>query len=417
MEATVGIEPTIRVLQTRALPLGYVARKPFYPTVYPTAMISNVTKHASLRRTPGSGSLRQRPDGRWELRVFDGVRQRSFYGATKADALAGPQRIVNREHRKAATVTNASVETFFRQWLDATRQTVKPATWRKYDSAIRLHALPTLGRLRLTDVRPDHLTALYADLARHGLGGTSVHHVHVILGTGFEAAMTQGLLASNPSRRVKAPRVNEKSWTILSREDAARLLRAARGDRLEALYALALTTGMREGELLALRWRDIDIDRATLSVRGTVVKSLAGKYVIGSPKTGAARRTVSLGASAVSSLCAARAAAVVRAVATADDVRDAFIFPAERGGIMAGGNLVNRHFHPLLIRAGLPSMRFHDLRHTAITHMLEDGVNAVTVSRVVGHASVAVTLGQYGHVTTGMQAAAVAAMDLRYPAA
>jgi integrase len=348
--------------------------------------------------------------------MVDGQRQ-SYYGLTKADALAGPSRIDNRERRQAA-VTLAD---FLTDWLSASRQTVKPATWRKYDSVIRLHVLPTLGGCPLADVRASHLTALYAALAKKGLGATSIHHAHVVIGTGLQAAVDQGRLEQNPARTVKAPRVAEVEPTILSPQEAAQLLRAARGDRLEALYVLALTTGIRQGELLALHWSDIGPNNDRLTVSGTVARGLNGKHEIASPKTRAARRMIQLPRVAVDALARARIAAtpttrqLIRTERPVTVPREALVFPAERGGILTGTNLLHRHFHPLLTRAGLPQMKFHDLRHTAITHMLSRGTPHHVVAQIVGHASVAVTLGQYGHVTQGMQDAAVAAMDALYP--
>jgi integrase len=335
--------------------------------------------------------------------MVDGQRQ-SYYGPTRADALAGPERAANHDHRQAAARDRATVADFAAEWLAAARQTVKPGTHRKYASVIATHVLPTLGKLRLADVRPDHLTALYATLAKRGLGPTSVHHTHAVIGNMLGAAVDQSRITTNPARTVKAPRVAEATWTILSRGDAARLLRAAKGDRLEPLWLLALTTGMREGELLALQWSDVAAGLGRLTVNHSVARGQDGKSVLAAPKTRSARRTVELTPAAVAALT--RLSAVSKTE---------LVFPNGRGGILTGTNLLRQHFYPLLIRAGLPPMRFHDLRHTAATHLIEAGVPVLAVSQMLGHASPAITLNVYGHNTPRMTGQAVAAMAALYP--
>jgi integrase len=374
--------------------------------------------------TYGKGTVRYRggkngKPGRFEYRITVGGKRRSFYGLTRADALAGPDRAVN-----AATIARDGVQAargvtvaeYMADWLAAKRQTVKPATWVKYESVIRCAVVPEIGSIKLREVNAATLTGMYARLGTR-LSQQSVRHAHVVTGSAFEDAVMQGLLASNPSRTVKAPRVAAREREILDRSQSAALLRAARGDRLEALYLLALTTGMREGELLALRWRDVDFSRSTVSVNGTVTVSPRGGREIGPPKTKNARRTVRVIKPVLNAL-RARYDAVVEASPREGYVpRDTLVFPSVGGYLMGGTNLLNRSFRPLLERAGLPRIAFHDLRHTAITHMLEDGTPAHVVSRIAGHASVAVTLGLYGHVSASMDDAAVEAMERRYSAA
>jgi integrase len=276
--------------------------------------------------------------------------------------------------------------------------------------------VPEIGSVKLRDVTAATLTGMYARLGTR-LGQQSVRHAHVVTGSAFEDAVMQGLIPANPSRTVKAPRVAAREREILDRLQSAALLRAARGDRLEALYLLALTTGMREGELLALRWRDIYFSRSTVWVNGTVTVRPGGGFEIGPPKTRNARRTVRVIKPVLDAL-RTRYDAVVEASPREGYVpRDTLVFPSVGGYLMGGTNLLNRSFRPLLERAGLPRIAFHDLRHTAITHMLEDGTPAHVVSRIAGHASVAVTLGLYGHVSASMDDAAVEAMERRYSAA
>ena len=198
----------------------------------------------------------------------------------------------------------------------------------------------------------------------------------------------------------------------LSTEQARALLVAARGDRLEALYVLALTTGMRQGELLALRWRDVDLERGTLSVTGTLGWSKGAGLTISEPKTARSRRQLQLAAMAVTALRQHRAsqAAEILAAVTWDQAAD-LVFLNQAGRPMQASNLLRRSFFPLLASAGLPRIRFHDLRHTAATLLLARGVHPKIASEMLGHATVAFTLDVYSHVTETLQREAARTMD------
>jgi integrase len=342
---------------------------------------------------------------------MDGGKQRSHSGATLDDALAGPTLLANKAARAAAAPApvGATLGAFLTGWLTDSRHTRKPQTWRKYDSIIRTHVLPTLGDVPLSAVTAQHLLDLYDGVAAAGLGKTSVRHVHVILGTGLQAAVRRGLIPANPSRTIDAPKAADANRPTLSRGDVGRLLAAVRGDRLAPLYVLAVTTGARQGELLALRWSDVALDpgrdsTGRVTIAGSLARGLDGRHVRATPKTKAARRTIELPRIAVDAL---------RALGRAH-VESDWIFPSRNGGEPLSASELRRHFRAVLSAAGLPAVHFHDLRHTAITAMLEDGVQMHVVSRTVGHASVGVTLALYAHVTPGMTDAATAAMNRRY---
>lgn len=348
------------------------------------------------------GSLRQRPNGLWELSVRRDGARRSFYGRTRAEVIRKAERAAARvvhEAKQSETVTG-----WIERWLAGIRGSgLKPATVRKYESDARNNVVPHVGHLRLGQVTSQDVANLQSRLRAEGKGPLTITHARRALGTALEAAMEAGLIPSNPTRsrslRLRAP---DKVERVLNRDETRRLLRAARGSPYEALIVLAVTTGMREGELLALRWRDVDLDTGTLSVRGSVTTDHDGELRILPPKTSRSRRTLYLPQVAIEALR--------RAPRRGPDL----VFPAARGGLMRGTNLYSRHFLPLLAQAGLPRMKFHDLRDTAATHMLEDGTPINVVSEVLGHADEAITLRRYAHVTRGMQHAAVAAMNVRY---
>jgi integrase len=206
---------------------------------------------------------------------------------------------------------------------------------------------------------------------------------------------------------------------VLSIDQARALLATARTGRhaeLEALYVLALTTGMRRGELIALRWADVDVVKRTLTVTGTLqrVKHSDGTSTLerAQPKTKTSMRQIPLTAAAVNALKRhAQRQGQQRAVAGSEWTDTGLVFTNERGGAVEPRNLLSRSFAPLLSEAGIPHVRFHDLRHTAATLMAAQGVHTKVVSEMLGHASVGITLDLYSHVTPSMAQQAVTAME------
>jgi integrase len=198
---------------------------------------------------------------------------------------------------------------------------------------------------------------------------------------------------------------------VLSPDDVRELLQTATEDRYEALYVLAVSTGLRQGELLALRWQDIDLEARTLQVRQTLHRT-RGEYVFSQPKTAKSRRLVILATAAVSALRRRRVLQAEDRLQIGAIWQDYdLVFTNEIGGPIDAGNLRTRSFQHLLQRAGLPRVRFHDLRHTAATLMLGRGIHPKVVSEMLGHSQIAITLDLYSHVTPTMQREAAQAMD------
>jgi integrase len=238
-----------------------------------------------------------------------------------------------------------------------------------------------------------------------------VHKLHVVLHKALKAAVSDGLIPRNVTAGLKLPRITREEIDPLDPEQTRCLLEAAKGDRLEALYVLALNTGMRQGELLALKWDDVDLARGVLRVRRTLTHS--GKaFVLGEPKTKKSRRTIRLTAAAVEAL----RAHLSRQLEEMERVGSLYepgglIFATETGTIINPSNLRNRSFKRLLKRAGLRPIRFHDLRHTCATLLLSCNVNPKIVSEMLGHSSIAITLDTYSHVLPTMQENAIRALE------
>jgi integrase len=226
-----------------------------------------------------------------------------------------------------------------------------------------------------------------------------------------EGALRLGLAQRNVSELVDPPRMRHHEMTTLSEQQARALIDATRSMRHEALYVVALATGMRLGELLALKRRDIDLERATLNVRATLQRTSEG-LILAAPKTAHNRRTIALSRTAVAAFRQHRARQLEERLGKGEAWHDMdLVFANEIGRPLEAGNVLRRSFWPLLKRAELPHMRFHDLRHTAATLLLGRGINPKVVAEMLGHSHISITLGLYSHVTPHMQQQAAAAMD------
>jgi integrase len=298
-------------------------------------------------------------------------------------------------------------------WLDTVkRHAVDSSSYVRYEVNVRVHLSPDIGRLPLAKLSAQHVQAFYARKLSAGYAPATVHHMHATLQNALAHALQLGLVARNVATMVTPPRVKRTEMAILSEPQARQLLSTVRGHRLEALITLALATGMREGELVALRWSDVDLDQATLRVRQTLHRALIG-FVYDEAKTAHSRRMIALPTSVVSVLRHHYRLQVEERLALGPAWEDTeLVFCNEAGGRLSLTLFRSRGWFGRLTRkAGVPPIRFHDLRHTAATFLLARGVNPKVVSEMLGHANVGITLSLYGHVTPHMQHAAAQAME------
>jgi integrase len=217
--------------------------------------------------------------------------------------------------------------------------------------------------------------------------------VHSVLREALEQAVEWGMVTRNICDTATPPKLVQEEMKTLDAAQACIFLATAKADRLHAMYVLALTTGMRQGELFTLKWNDIDLASRKLSVRRTITLN----QQIKKPKTKKGLRTIDLPAMAIDALQEHRKQRLAAGLAGSE-----WVFSDSRGGLLRRQNLIRRSFTPILIKAQLPTIRFHDLRHTACVLMLGAGINPRVVSETLGHASVAFTLDVYGHVMPGM---------------
>jgi integrase len=356
-------------------------------------------------RANGEGAIYKRPDGRWTARLtLENGGRKDFYGRTRDEVNRKLTKALLDQQKGLPTVNERqTVSRFFTTWLESAKPSLRTRTYVTYEGLIRLHAEPSIGRLVLSRLTPQHLQSLYTACLSKGLSPQSVRHLHAVIHRGLEQAIRWNLVQRNVADLVTPPRVQRHEMRTLTPDQAKTFLQAVRGDRLEALYVLALTTGMRLGELLALRWQDVDIEGNSLSVRGTLLRT-QGSLTISEPKTAGSRRHVSIGSLAVDALNRHKVNQTAERLLKGSGWHEnGLVFANEVGRPLEDTNVRRRSFEPLLAKAELPRIRFHDLRHTAATLLLGEGIHPKIVSERLGHSRVGITLDLYSHVTPTMQ--------------
>jgi integrase len=300
---------------------------------------------------------------------------------------------------------------YLSSWIEKVRHEVEPSSFARYQSEVRLRLIPGLGNLSLARLTSQQVQAFYAQKLHEGVSASVVKYMHGVLRHALSDAQRLGLVYRNACDLVDVPRVRRREIMPLTAEQARGFLLSLRGHRSEALYVLALATGMRRGELLALRWQHVDLDNALIKVQASL-QLRQGRWVLAPPKTKYSRRQIALSRTTVDALRRHRAlmaAEKLRLGPAWED--DELVFPNTAGRMQDPTYLAHYQFKPLLRKAGMPNIRFHDLRHTAATLLLAQGVNAKVVSEMLGHSSIALTLGIYGHVLPHMQQQAAEIMD------
>jgi len=365
------------------------------------------------RRGKGEGSIyRRASDGRWiaALIMADG-RRVVRRASSRRDAAAKLEVLLKARAEGQALPADRSTAAFLNEWLAVVKHTVAAGTFERYEQYIRVHAIPALGRIRLGRLTPQHFQRLYQDKLAAGLSPTTVSHLHTVLHGAFAEAVRWGLLPRNVVSLVRPPRKAHVEVVALTVEQARALLAAAAGNRFEAMFVLAVKTGMRRGELLALRWEDVDLDKGMIQVRGTLRRTREG-LTFGVPKTAASRRQVVLSPSVVAVLRRHRACQEEERQGVGDLwLNLGLVFPNTLGRPMEPRDLLANVYRPLLDRAGLPPVTFHALRHTAATLLLSEGEHPKVVQELLGHAQVSITLDRYSHMTPRLMSNAAVVMD------
>ena len=370
------------------------------------------------RRVNGEGTVsrRARADGLWVARysyVDDaGVTRRPvLYAKTRAEVARKLREALAVRDRGERPPSRQTVADYLATWQEGRRSQVRRTSWARNGEHIRLHLVPLLGTIPLQKLTPADVQRAYSQLLSQGLSPWTVRGSHAVLRRALDQAVRWRLLPSNAAAMAEPPRIPHREMQTLSGEQARRLLEVARGDRLEALWVLAITTGLRQGELFALRWTEVDVDRGWLQVTGSLSRVAGEGLVIEEPKTTRSRRRVELSSAAVEALRRHRLAQLEERVAAANVWDDRGLVFAGPAGDYLRKRYVTTHFQRLLDAAELPRIRFHDLRHTAASLLLGRGIHPKIAADMLGHSTTAITMDLYSHVTATMQREAVAVFD------
>lgn len=380
------------------------------PKVLPNCRICAIIL---ARRAHGEGTLYQRGDGLWvaQLRLPTGER-RSIYSKRKSVVQA---RL--RELRRAAEdgalperEQRITVEKYLDRWLDAVRASIRPSTMVSYDLNVR-RLNKFFGRAQLSALTPVMIQTAYARLADQGLSPRSVLQIHATLHRALGQAVKWGMLIRNPSDSVDRPRPRRAEMSTLSLDELMRLFEAARGTRMYAVFVLLGTTGMRLGELLGLKWEDVDLAGRRLVIRRALQRQAGKGLLFVEPKTSRSRRTIHLTALAVEALdLHQHHTGLLRQLARDRWRESGLVFTSTVGDGMEAG-VVNDNLRRLLVKAGLPHIRVHDLRHTVATILLQGGAHPKLVQDLLGHSTVTLTLDTYSHVTPALHMEATRRLD------
>ncbi len=363
-------------------------------------MTTDTGKRTGRRRGHGEGTIYQHATRGWvgQLTTPDG-RRKTFYGRTRRE-VQEKLSAARRDLAQGLPLPNRrlTLQQYLTDWLEQTvKPSTRPRTYRSYADTVRLHIVPALGKYPLDQVTPPRIQALLNAKIAAGQSPRSVTYIRDVLSRALNRAVEWNLLARNPAPLVPAPRGKKRAIVVLTPEQARAFLDHVQGDRLEALYTVALALGMRRGELLGLQWSDVDLDRGTLTVRHQLQR-IDGVLRLSEPKSEHGARTLTLPAVVAESLRRHRIRQLEERLLAGPRWQETdHVFTSTVGTALDERNAY-RQFQKARAGAGLPAMTLHDLRHSAASLLLAQGVPARMVMELLGHSNISLTLGTYAHI-------------------
>lgn len=366
------------------------------------------------KRVNGEGSIRKRSDGRWEGRYTAGYYPdtgkriiKNVLGSTQAEVKA--KLAAKLEECKQLDISRTdgyTVATWLRTWYELyAKPNIRPSTAEYYHRSIELHTIPYIGDSKLNKLTGRDIQKLYKDLQENGrvrkeqkgrkpgLSNSTVRGIHMMLHNALDRAVKEHLILRNPTEDCIIPKIQKQEMQILHPEDMKAYLDAAEQCNALPMLYLVLTSGIRKGELVALLWNDLDVEHKTISVSKSARRNSEGEIVVSQPKTENSIRQISIPKDTVDMLIAEHE----------KHPDNPYLFPSTKtGGMYYPDSVVLLH-RRVLKRAGLPHIRFHDLRHTFATMALQNGVDVKTLSCMLGHYDAGFTLRTYTHATRQMQ--------------
>ena len=371
------------------------------------------------KRKYGDGSVFQRKDGRWEGRLVVGYKENG-YAKTKSVTAKTKNECEERLKKLREEVGRRSErikpDMLFVDWIDFWYQNfskpkLRPTTQACYEGRIYTHIIPSIGQIPLCKLTQNELQQFYARLKKserkkhvekfgEGLSDRMVRSCHTTCRTALEKAVTEGLIRVNPAVGCRLPPKKAKEMQVLTPAEIIRFLTQAKEEGYYEIFLLELTTGMRRGEIIGLKWRDLDLATGELHIARQVIR-VKGETVVSQPKTKSSIRTVILAPDMVEILAELKS-----------EVKGEWMFPSPvNEGQPRNPCALYHRFQTILERAKCKKVRFHDLRHTFATMAIENGMDIKTLSAMIGHVSAETTLNIYSHITDTMQLQAAVKID------
>lgn len=364
------------------------------------------TEETTKRKARRSGTKEQRGERKWLLKTFVGrdaqgtrhYRSETFLGSSKDADKRLRKLLEGKGNSDAGMFLNDYLDSWLAGQLEISRRTQTD-----YEDLMKAYVRPTLGLYRLADIRSADVRKLYRSLLDRGLSARTVRYVGTVLGKALREAEC---LDASPTSKVKLPKLPKPKPRFLTAGEAHSFLDAASSDRLYALFVVAVHSGCRPSELLALRWQDVNMETGLIAIqRGLTWNRKGGGYVIGELKTDSSQRCIVLPASALQALNRHRIAQHEERLKLGSGYENQdLVFCTPIGTPLQPRNVIGRHLKPILSKAGLPDeVRWYDLRHTTASLLLSSGTNPKIVAERLGHASVNLTLNVYSHTIPSMQ--------------
>jgi integrase len=366
----------------------------------------------SKKRAQGEGSVYKRKDGLWVAQVTIQGKHVSKYFKMQSEARIWLQS-TRTQIQDGLTLAGAQtfLKDFLEHWLKSYASSVRPNTIRSYAGVIQYHILPALGNIKLKDLSIDRIQMFYNNETENGTSPRMVQYIHSVLRRSLNFALRWGLLVRNPALGAIRPKLLKTEMKTLNGDQVRVFLSAAKGTRNEALFWIAVSTGLREGEILGLKWSDLDWKTKRLQVKRQLQRLKSEGLVLTEPKSAAGKRLIILSSATLTVLQKHLNLQQEEKMFAGENWQENdLIFPSTLGTPLDPSNM-SKDFKDTLKMARLPNIRFHDLRHTAASLMLLQGIHPKIVQERLGHSDISLTLNTYSHVIPTMQEEAAEKMD------
>lgn len=364
------------------------------------------------RRGKNEGSIYKRKNGSWRAQVSIDGKRLSHNGKTRSECnewLRNTQNLI--DGGMTYSKSEFTLGEFLKEWITVKKNSLRPKPARQYERILERDIIPNLGKTKLYKLNLRQINNLYVRFTNDGRGTRTIRLIHSVLHSALEHALRTGLITKNPSYGAILPRKKYREMKIFNEEQVSTFLIAANTSRFRLLYKLALATGMRQSELLGLKWEDIDWIKGTIKIQRQAQQVNGKGIVFLEPKTRAGIRKILLGKSILEELQRHKKEQdVFKKTQAANWQENNLVFSTSNGTPFSQKNLV-RDYYKIREKSNLPKIRFHDLRHTAASLMINRGIPIVVVSKILGHSKPGVTLNIYAHCVSDLQYEAAKVME------